>query len=107
MIMENDIGKKLGGVLVQNIFANSPAQKAGVQVGDIILSMNDIPTPDYTKYIEAYDTRDTNGHHLEILRGSQIIKVFVDTSKVSKETMTTNDYHNLMHQLDPNKKFDN
>ena len=35
--------KEIGGALVSNVSPNSPAQKVGLQTGDVILAMNNVP----------------------------------------------------------------
>jgi serine protease Do len=43
--LEPALAERLGqpGVIVSEVLDNSPAQKAGIQVGDVILGLNDVP----------------------------------------------------------------
>ncbi len=43
---------KVGGILIEELFENSPATKAGLQVGDIILRVNGAIVGDYNRFIQ-------------------------------------------------------
>ncbi len=45
----------VGGVLVVEVYKNGPGEKAGVAVGDVIVSLNGTPTPDIGSYHSALD----------------------------------------------------
>src|SRR5262245_44212116 len=63
---------KLGGLPVLGCRPNSPAARAGIRYGDIVLSVNGRPTPDWASYIEARGlSRDTMV--VEILRAGAVI----------------------------------
>jgi S1-C subfamily serine protease len=44
---------KLGGLPVLGCRADSPAARAGIRYGDIVMTVNGMPTPDWAAYIEA------------------------------------------------------
>jgi S1-C subfamily serine protease len=44
---------RLQGVPVLGCRPGSPSARAGVQYGDILMSVNGVPTPDWAAYIEA------------------------------------------------------
>jgi S1-C subfamily serine protease len=44
---------RLGGLPILGCRPNSPAARAGIRYGDILLSVNGRPTPDWASYIEA------------------------------------------------------
>ncbi len=49
--------------VVSGIIDNSAAQAGGLEVGDVIIGINDIPTPyyqDFTKYIKQFKNEDIN-----------------------------------------------
>jgi S1-C subfamily serine protease len=47
------IASHLKGVPVLGCRPGSPAARAGVQYGDILVAVNGVPTPDWASYIEA------------------------------------------------------
>lgn len=68
------------GVLVVKVFPASPAEKAGLKSGDIIIGYNGISTPDNLIYDQAKtdaDSRKLESVDLTVLRGTslQVIKV--------------------------------
>ncbi|HEX4418170.1 MAG TPA: PDZ domain-containing protein [Kofleriaceae bacterium] len=50
------MASRLNGVPVLGCRPGSPAACAGVRYGDIMLSVNGLPTPDWASYIEAKAT---------------------------------------------------
>jgi len=44
---------RLNGIPVLGCRAGSPAARAGIQYGDVLTSVNNLPTPDWSAYIEA------------------------------------------------------
>jgi len=47
------IATRLRGIPVLGCRPGSPAARAGVQYGDILVAVNGVPTPDWAAYIEA------------------------------------------------------
>jgi S1-C subfamily serine protease len=47
------IAVRLNGIPVLGCRPGSPAARAGIQYGDILTSVNSVPTPDWAAYIEA------------------------------------------------------
>jgi S1-C subfamily serine protease len=47
------LATRLNGVPVLGCRPGSPAARAGVQYGDILMTVNNVPTPDWASYIEA------------------------------------------------------
>ncbi|MBK6427552.1 MAG: PDZ domain-containing protein [Blastocatellia bacterium] len=67
------------GVLVVQVFPGSPAEKAGLKAGDIIIGYNGVSTPDNLIYDQAKaeaDAKKLESIDLTVLRGSalQIVK---------------------------------
>jgi predicted metalloprotease with PDZ domain len=70
MIDRNDLNKlatALGGLPVLFCRPGSPAERAGVRYGDIVLAVNGIKTPDWATFIEARGKSQTT-MHLELFR---------------------------------------
>ncbi len=53
----HEMAKILGGLPVLMVFPNSPAKEQGISYGDIILSVNGHPTPNYEEYAVARKLR--------------------------------------------------
>lgn len=67
--------EKQEGIYITRIFRNSPAEKAGLDVQDIILSINDMKIfrpDDY--FISVFDTKVGDKLTFEILRNGKILK---------------------------------
>jgi S1-C subfamily serine protease len=47
------LAARLNGIPVLGCRPGSPAARAGVQYGDILTMVNDVPTPDWSAYIDA------------------------------------------------------
>lgn len=64
------IAKTLEGVLILGALPNSPAARAGVRYGDILLSVNGIRTRTALEYLEAKAVR-TGGMSVVLFRSGQ------------------------------------
>ena len=60
----------LGGLPVLGCRPGSPAARAGVRYGDVLLAVNGTPTPDWQTYIEARAQRD-KAMQIAIFRGGE------------------------------------
>jgi len=80
------LGKKTkDGVIISNIETNSPAEKARLQVGDIIVEVNDTKirsTKDIWNVIENMDARGGDILNLKIFRDQQYIEVEIRLEKL-------------------------
>jgi len=81
------------GVLVVRVFPGSPAEKAGLKAGDIIVGYNGISTPDGLVYDQAKseaDSKKLTEVELTLLRGTalQVLKVPGGTLGFEKRTWT-------------------
>jgi len=47
------IAARLNGIPVLGCRPGSPAARAGIQYGDVLIAVNSMPTPDWSSYIEA------------------------------------------------------
>jgi S1-C subfamily serine protease len=54
------IAKIYGGLAYLGSMPGSPAEKARLQRGDVVVSVNGIPTPDIVAFIHARSRRDCN-----------------------------------------------
>jgi S1-C subfamily serine protease len=62
------LAKALGGIPILGTLAGSPAARAGLRYGDVLLAVNDQPTPTVADYIEAKGLRD-DGMKVVVFRG--------------------------------------
>ena len=78
--------RKDGGMLVKKVFSASPAQKAGIRSGDVILSIGHRPVASRSDY-RATLKETPIGHTLsmEIWRGTRLKKVLVKTPHFPKD----------------------
>lgn len=77
----NEMGKQ--GVLIKEVEPKSPAAKADIRFGDVILEMDDTPvaTPsEYRSLLETYTPE--NSLRLKLLRGFKTMEVAVSLSEI-------------------------
>lgn len=86
-------------VVFNGAIPNSPAEKAGMKKGDVILSMNGIAIKDFNNYINAKDSCVNGIQKMDVLRNGALIEVELDFSGASKATP---DYNNIVSQLQAN-----
>ena len=70
------IAETVRGVPVWGCLPGSTAAEAGVRYGDIVLSVNGMPTPNIDAYLEARKLR-TDGYELRLFRDGDEFTVFV------------------------------
>jgi serine protease Do len=93
--VDADIAKSLGlaeskGALVAEVFKDSPAQKAGVQVGDVIVSFDGtdvVKSADLPALVASTPVGKTAP--LVVLRGGDRLTVQVEVAKLMDEAETT------------------
>ena len=73
----------LNGLPVLGCRADSPADRAGVMYGDVLLSVNGRPTPDWTAFIEARSLSSTE-MIVELFRDGQQLKLVVPLEGASR-----------------------
>ena len=66
----------LGGVPILGCLDGSPAAEAGVRYGDILLSVDGLPTPSWDDFIEAR-SRSKGGFLARIFRGGDEFEVSI------------------------------
>jgi len=64
----------LGGLPVLGCRPGSPAERAGVRYGDVLLTVNGMPVPDWHAYIEARAKRQ-QAMEIAIFRGGEEIVI--------------------------------
>jgi S1-C subfamily serine protease len=74
-----------GGVLVVGIRTGSPAEAAGVAIGDIVLAVDRRPTPDGAALAEALAQRPDGHLPLLLMRGSVLQDVVVGPDTVARK----------------------
>ncbi len=71
------LAKSIPGVPVSALIPNGPAARAGVRSGDVILTVEGIPTPTGRAYSEAMASL-TGSARLEVLRGHQVLTLVIE-----------------------------
>ena len=71
-----EIAETVRGVPVWGCLPGSTAAEAGVRYGDIVLSVNGVPTPGIDEYLEARKLR-SDGFELRLFRAGEELTVFV------------------------------
>jgi S1-C subfamily serine protease len=64
----------LGGLPVLACRAGSPAERAGIRTGDIVVTVNGMKTPDWAAFIEAR-TRDNEQMTVELIRDGVMVRL--------------------------------
>jgi S1-C subfamily serine protease len=67
------IAIRLNGVPVLGCRPGSPAARAGVQYGDILMAVNGAPTPDWASFIEAR-AKQRGTMLVEVFRAGEILR---------------------------------
>jgi S1-C subfamily serine protease len=69
---EANVAADIEGILVQNVAPNSPAAQAGLETGDVILSINGNPITDPQKFAQMINrARAGDVFKFEVLRGGE------------------------------------
>lgn len=66
------LASRLNGVPVLGCRPGSPAARAGVRYGDVLMSVNDLPTPDWSSYVEGR-ARRRDRMRLEVFRAGDTL----------------------------------
>lgn len=75
----------LGGLPVLACRAGSPAARAGIRYGDIVLAVNGINTPDWASFIEARG-KNQQTMQLELFREGAQISIEIQLQSVDIDT---------------------
>ncbi|HEY1551952.1 MAG TPA: PDZ domain-containing protein [Kofleriaceae bacterium] len=68
------LANALGGLPVLGCKPDSPAARAGIRYGDVVLAVNGMPTPDWSAYAEARRQR-AGSMQVEIFRGGEELAI--------------------------------
>ncbi len=77
-------GRREAGVLVGRILAGTPAEKAGVRVGDLIVSVDGEPVEDSSDLIEALSDKEGKTLDLELVRDRKTMHLKVAIPEAEK-----------------------
>jgi len=77
-----DLPSSVAGVLVWNLYRDSPAARAGLQRGDVVLSLNGRPTPSEAIYRKVLaELRIGASVSIEVLREGRRAKASLTLSE--------------------------
>lgn len=65
------IATTMGGILILGVMDGSPTAQAGIKYGDILLSVNGVPTPDFQAYVDAKEL-DAEGMSFQVFRDGKV-----------------------------------
>lgn len=98
----NGIGIELvtdieGEIYVNRVFDNSPASKAGIEPGDIVLMLDDedITVKGATYFAKQIKTGEKSNYKLTIKRNEEIIELMLSPSKVEIPSVESSKYENV------------
>ncbi len=99
-------------LIVDSVVENGPAEKAGMQAGDILLSMDGIALTDASKLDEALKNASMEGATVTVLRDATVEttetkdgRLTVTAYKASGGTTKTLTFGNLLDQTTGNKRL--
>lgn len=81
----------LGGLPVLGCRPGSPAARAGVRYGDVLLSVNGVKTPDWASYIEARSQRKL-AMTIEVFRGGEEMTIEMALEQLAPDPLGWLDY---------------
>lgn len=61
----------MGGLLILGVMDGTPTAQAGIKYGDILLTVNGQPTPDFQAYVDA-KALNTEGMSFQVFRGGEV-----------------------------------
>lgn len=70
------------GVTVHGIFPGSPADKAGIKSGDVLIAVNDSPLMTMQDYIDSCNSRGER-QVFDILRNNKLIQISINWKEVN------------------------
>ncbi len=82
-------------MIIDEVIPDSPAQKAGLQIGDTIVAVNDIPTATYDDVVEQIYGKPHTTFLLGVKRGSSLVELALTTNEDSKLGVSTPTYMRL------------
>lgn len=83
------LASALGGLPVLGCQPDSPADRAGVVYGDILLSVNGRPTPDWMAFVEAR-ALDARAMDIEVFRDGRQLRFVVPLEPAVRGSSTAN-----------------
>jgi len=89
----------LGGLPVLGCRPGSPAARAGIRYGDVVLAVNGVPTPDWATYVEARHSR-ARDMRVAIFRGGEELTIELVFDSAPVDTAGWLDYLTGADELD-------
>lgn len=102
-MFEQNKAPKRQQVVHQGSLKGSPAHKAGMKYGDVIVSCNGVTTNTIADYLEAIKLNDGT-QRMEILRDNQFLNVVLDMSESKKDSDEIPDYAAMVEELEETRK---
>jgi S1-C subfamily serine protease len=89
----------LGGLPVLGCRPGSPAARAGIRYGDVVLSVNGVPTPDWNAYVEARHSR-ARDMQVAIFRAGEELTIELAFDSTPADATSWLDYMTGADELD-------
>ncbi|HEY6033301.1 MAG TPA: PDZ domain-containing protein [Kofleriaceae bacterium] len=89
----------LGGLPVLGCRPGSPAARAGIRYGDVLLSVNGMPTPDWNAYVEARHAR-ARAMKVAIFRAGEELEIELVFDAAPADSASWLDYLTGADELD-------
>jgi len=85
-ISDSHVVSAEGGLRVNAVTAESPAESAGIEMGDIIIFLNDNPTNDIVQLVGAINESESNTVGVSIIRNQSLVNLQVTPALRKSET---------------------
>lgn len=88
--------ERLPGVRVRSVIANGPADSAGIQIGDVILAIDDLDTNSPDTVLAIQNQENTGNYEFRVRRNTTLFAVTLDGRQI-----TTTESATELYRIDP------